>query len=103
MMHFLIATIFFVFPLAVMGYGVWFLSVNYSDYGFITLLGMIGITIANLATSLSFLSTLKMFFCTSCVNFSCPLNTVPKPVIDEYLRKNEVMRKAWEESGWQIE
>jgi hypothetical protein len=102
-MRFLIATIFFVFPLSVLGYGIWFLSVNYAAYGLIALLGMIGITIANLASSGSFMSTLKMFFCSGCVNFSCPLNTVPKPVVDEYLKKNEVMRKAWEESGWQIE
>jgi hypothetical protein len=31
------------------------------------------------------------------------LNTVAKPVIDEYLKKNDVMRKAWEESGWQLD
>ena len=103
MMYFLISTMFFLFPLSVLGYGIWFISVNFYVYGLIALLGVIGITIANIASSFSFVTTLKLFFCTSCVNFSCPLNTVPKPVIDEYLRKNDVMRKAWEKSGWQLD
>lgn len=103
MMYFLIFTIFFIFPLSVSGYGIWYLAVEYSTYGLIALLGMIGITIGILASSLSFVNTLKLFFCTSCVNFSCPLNKVPKLVIDEYLRKNDVMRKAWEKSGWQLD
>lgn len=103
LMYFLISTMFFLFPLSVSGYGIWFISVNYDAYGLITLLGMVGITIGNLVSSCSFVITLKLFFCTSCVNFSCPLNEVQKPVIDEYLRKNDVMRKAWEKSGWQLD
>jgi len=103
MMYFLIATIFFVFPLSVMGYGIWYLYINMAQYGLISLLGLSGIAAANLVTSASFYITLKTFYCPSCVNFSCPLNKVSKPVIDEYLKKNEVMREAWEESGWQID
>jgi hypothetical protein len=37
--------------------------------------------------------------CSKCPNFSCPLNVVPKSVVDDYLRHNTVMRKAWEEQG----
>ena len=103
MMHFLVATIFFIFPLLIMGYGIWFLSVNYTEYGLISFLGLTGITAASLVSSISFVTTLKIFFCPNCVNFSCPLNSVPKSVIDEYLKKNDVMRKAWQESGWQID
>jgi len=40
--------------------------------------------------------------CSKCVNFSCLFNRVPKEVVDEYLQKNEVMRKAWEEAGYKI-
>jgi hypothetical protein len=103
MMYFLISTIFFLFSLSVVGYGIRYLSVNYHVYGLITLLGMIGITLASVTTSLSFVATLKLFFCTKCVNFSCPLNRVPKPVIDEYLKKNDVMREAWEKADWQLD
>ena len=38
--------------------------------------------------------------CSKCPNFSCPLNWVPKNNVDEYLKKNPVMRKAWEENGY---
>ena len=103
MMHFLIATIFFVYPLSVSGYGIGILAVNYDTYGLIPLLGLSGIFVGIIATSLSFLSTLKQFFCTGCVNFSCPLNKVPKSFIDAYLRNNGVMREAWEKSGWKLD
>jgi len=100
MTRFLIATIFFVVPISIMGYGIWFLYLKYAEYGLIALLGLTGIAIASLITSTSFVSTLKIFFCSRCVNFSCPLNTVPKSVVDEYLMKNSVMRKAWEATGY---
>jgi len=103
MMYFLVATIFFIFPLSIMGYGIWYLSLYYVEYSLISFLGLCGITAAGLISSISFVVTLKTFFCPNCVNFSCPLNTVQKPVIDEYLKKNEVMKKAWEESGWKID
>lgn len=102
MVFFVVAMIYFIFPLAVEGYGIWFLSVHYAEYGLISLLGLVGIMVASLLAGVSFILVLKTFFCPTCVNFSCPLNTVPKTVIDEYLKKNDVMRKAWEESGWQI-
>ncbi|MDY6918170.1 MAG: hypothetical protein SVP26_09575 [Chloroflexota bacterium] len=47
--------------------------------------------------------TLWRYSCTRCVNFSCVFNRVPKDVVDEFLRRNPVMRKAWEESGWKVE
>ena len=49
-----------------------------------------------------FLWTLQKYTCSKCVNFSCLLNRVPKEVVDEYLKRNPVMRKAWEENGWKI-
>ena len=45
--------------------------------------------------------TLQKFHCSQCVNFSCVLNRVPEEVVDEFLKRNPVMREAWEESGWQ--
>jgi len=50
-----------------------------------------------------FFWTLRRYTCSRCVNFSCPLNTVPKEVIDGYLMLNPVMREAWERSGWRVE
>jgi hypothetical protein len=40
--------------------------------------------------------------CSHCVNFSCPLNSMPKALADAYLRQNPVMREAWENSGYQL-
>ena len=47
-----------------------------------------------------FFWTLRLYTCSQCVNFSCPLNTVPREVVDAYLERNPAMRQAWEESGW---
>ncbi len=49
-----------------------------------------------------FFGALQRFTCSRCVNFSCFLNQVPKKLVDEYLKRNLVMRKVWEENGWQI-
>jgi hypothetical protein len=49
-----------------------------------------------------FFWTLQKYTCSHCVNFSCLLNRVSEEVIDAYLQRNPVMRKAWEEHGWQI-
>ncbi len=42
-----------------------------------------------------FFWTLRRYTCSQCVNFSCPLNTVPQELVDEYLRRNPVMGNAW--------
>ncbi len=49
-----------------------------------------------------FLFIIKRYHCAKCFNFSCPLNSMSKEVIDEFLKRNPVMRKAWEDSGWKI-
>ncbi len=41
--------------------------------------------------------------CSKCPNFSCPLNNVPKEFVDDYLKQNSVMRKAWEDQGYIID
>ncbi len=41
--------------------------------------------------------------CVRCINFSCPVNAVPKPLVDAYLRRNPVMREAWEASGYRLD
>jgi hypothetical protein len=46
-----------------------------------------------------FFWTLRLYTCSRCVNFSCPLNTVPRETVEAYLARNPVMRRAWEESG----
>jgi hypothetical protein len=55
-----------------------------------------------LAGVVSFAFSVKKHVCTRCVNFSCPANGVQKEIVDAYLRRNLVMQRAWEESGYQI-
>ncbi|MDK2981101.1 MAG: hypothetical protein PWQ55_1448 [Chloroflexota bacterium] len=43
---------------------------------------------------------LRYNVCSRCVNLSCPLNNVPKELVDAYLEINPTMKKAWLESGY---
>ena len=52
--------------------------------------------------ALLWLFVMQKNVCSRCVNFSCPLNRVPRQVVDGYLRRNQVMREAWEASGYQL-
>jgi hypothetical protein len=47
-----------------------------------------------------FFWTLRKNTCSQCVNFSCPLNTVPHEIVCAYLKRNPTMYNAWVESGW---
>jgi hypothetical protein len=40
--------------------------------------------------------------CAKCINFSCPLNRVPKEVVDDFLNRNPIMKKAWEKAGYRL-
>lgn len=41
--------------------------------------------------------------CTRCINFSCPLNGVPKTYVDLYLRRNPLILHAWQDSGYRLD
>lgn len=59
--------------------------------------------IITLGGLLVFFSLLLIKTCSKCVNFSCPLNRVPKRVVNEYLKRNTTMKQAWEEDGYILE
>jgi hypothetical protein len=46
---------------------------------------------------------LRFKICPDCVNFSCPFNRVPKNVVDCFLKRNSIMKEAWEKSGYKID
>ena len=52
--------------------------------------------------AVTWLTVLRFKICPSCLNFSCPLNQVPKRTVDEFLKRNPVMREAWEKAGYEI-
>ncbi|MBN2083942.1 MAG: hypothetical protein JW748_01870 [Anaerolineales bacterium] len=46
---------------------------------------------------------LRRHVCIRCVNFSCPMNAVPKTSVDAYLRQHPVVRSAWERCGYKLD
>jgi hypothetical protein len=47
-------------------------------------------------TVAGFFMTLKMFLCSQCMNFACPLNTVTNEVRKEFFENNPEVAKAWD-------
>jgi hypothetical protein len=50
----------------------------------------------------SWIVILQKKVCTDCVNFACVLNRVPKTIKDAFLKRNPVIKKAWEEKGYKV-
>ena len=90
------------FPLLTQANGIWFLVAHYEAYSLITLLGLIGIACATLLAAITMIACLMIHYCPKCVNFSCPLNKVPKSQVDEYLERNPLMKHAWEQRGYKL-
>jgi hypothetical protein len=51
-----------------------------------------------LATA-SFFVTLRRSFCSQCMNFACPLNSVGQPVRAEFFERNPTVARAWQARG----
>jgi hypothetical protein len=90
------------FPPLAQGAAAWGMFADQARYGLNAALGMAGVTFATTLTLVQFVYTLRARYCSRCVNFSCPLNRVPRPLVNAYLARNRVMREAWEESGYQL-
>jgi hypothetical protein len=56
-----------------------------------------------LSSGVSFGYLLWKNICNRCVNFSCPLNNVPKEIKNQFLNQNPVMKQAWEETRFIID
>jgi len=59
--------------------------------------------VIGLAAIASSALNLRSNVCVRCVNFSCPVNAVPKSLVDAYLRRNPIMREAWEAAGYELD
>jgi len=100
--HLLFSIPMFFWPVGWCAYGIYYMSVNYHSFGLIALLGMIGLCFAVVLTHIQFFLILWKGYCSRCVNFSCPFNTVPKETVDAYLELNPVMKTAWIRSGYKL-
>ncbi|NPD89942.1 MAG: hypothetical protein HGN29_14615 [Asgard group archaeon] len=98
---------FLLFPVITISYGFSSLWNNESawnegSYAMWKLIILLFLDILSVIFGFMFVIVLKKRFCSQCVNFSCPLNTVSKEFVDVYLKNNPVMKKAWEEAGYKI-
>ncbi len=92
----------YVWPVGWAGYGIYHITANYSEFGLVALLGMIGACFATIVSGVQFFLILWAKACNRCVNFSCPFNEVPKQRVDAYLALNPVMKAAWIDSGYEF-
>jgi hypothetical protein len=93
--------VFVIFPIVGELYGLlslWESAGSINDGMVVLALLLLGSTISGIFFTIKVLTRI----CTKCVNFSCPLNRVPKMVVDEYLKINPVMKEAWEKTGYKI-
>lgn len=61
---------------------------------------LLAVTVVGVALFAWMIST---HVCSQCVNFSCPVNRVPRKVRDGYLHRNPVIREAWEQTGYLLD
>ena len=78
-------SIFFTGLVLVWGYPLYFLI---SDFQLFLL-------IVYLITAAGFFTTLRMFLCSQCMNFACPMNTVKNEVCRCFFECNPKIAKAW--------
>ncbi|HOO89972.1 MAG TPA: hypothetical protein PLA74_04040 [Syntrophales bacterium] len=52
-----------------------------------------------LMTTGGFFMTLKMFLCSQCMNFACPLNSVDEKIRNQFFARNPSIAKAWVKSS----
>jgi hypothetical protein len=77
--------LFFAGLVAVWGYPVPFMAIG----GRWFLLGLY------VLLSAGFFATLKLFLCTQCMNFACPLNAVPNAARAAFFERNPFVDRAW--------
>ncbi len=85
-------------PLLSQLYGIWFFLSNNPNTSLIFVFGLFGVLLATILSFLMFYSLFLLTFCSRCINFSCPFNKVPQELIDEYLKRNPVIKDAWKKS-----
>ncbi|MFX0065417.1 MAG: hypothetical protein ACFFC7_24870 [Candidatus Hermodarchaeota archaeon] len=95
------AAFFILFPVATELYGIYVLWNQFNTLS-ITIAVLAGLAVLSFVTGINFIVAIRRHACPNCVNFSCPLNLVPKEIVDAYLERNPVMKEAWEARGYQL-
>ncbi len=100
---FLAGAVFFVFfPVLVEIYGLTKIN-QLSTRSDLLIYVLLGLILLGIIGGIFFFYVLQKNICPKCVNFSCPLNKVPKKIVNAYLELNPIMKKAWIDSGYQFD
>lgn len=83
-------------PLLSQLYSIWFFLSNNPNASWVLIIALFGVLIATILSFLMFYSLFLLTFCQRCINFSCQFNKVPKDLVNEYLKRNPVIKNAWE-------
>lgn len=84
------------FPYIGSGLGIVWFILNPIDY-FVTGISIIVITATFTIIVIYFTKLLQGFACKHCPNFSCGMNKTPNEYLEVFLKKNPILKKAWEE------
>lgn len=87
-----------IFPIISELYTIWFIFSTSQNFGLIKIIGPVILLIVTIIAYLVFISLFLFKFCPKCINFSCKFNKVPQELMDEYLKRNPVIRDAWEKN-----
>ena len=90
------------FPIFSEIFGIWFYYSNGLSIFNQSFFGLIIILISTILTCTIFYMVFFLVYCPRCINFSCFFNKVPKSIVDEYLKKNPIIRRAWEKNGYKL-
>ncbi|MFX0052890.1 MAG: hypothetical protein ACFE8U_16555, partial [Candidatus Hermodarchaeota archaeon] len=87
------------FPLVGIVWGLFEFFMDPYDH-FLIGIPIIILTIIFIFVMIYFTRTLLGHACQKCPNFSCAMNKTPSNIVEAFLDKNPVMKKAWQDSGW---
>jgi hypothetical protein len=90
------------YPLFSELFGIWFFYSNGFNIHNKSFFGLIFIFISTFLICIVLFTYFLLIYCPRCINFSCYFNKVPKSIVDEYLKKNPVIRKSWEKNGYEL-
>ena len=87
-----------IFPFLSELYGIWFIFSTNQNFNLLKILGPIIFLIVTLISYLIFIFLFLFKFCPKCINFSCKFNKAPQELVDEYLKRNPIIKDAWNKS-----
>ena len=85
------------YPLVVELYGVYVFWISHPDIE--SFFAFIGVFVGTLLTLALFYIVFFLLYCPHCVNFSCVFNRVPEEYVQRYLKRNPVIKQAWDQLG----